>query len=47
MLSGVMANVLDWDMIESKSELLSRDYVKFRINTFMKSIDSLILPAMG
>ena len=46
-LSGVMANVLDCDILVSEFELQSRYYVYFRINTLGKGMSPLIFPAMG
>ena len=44
---GVMVKVLDCGIVVSEFELQSRYHVRFRTNTFGKSLNPLILPAMG
>ena len=42
-----MVKVMDYGIVESEFELQSRYYIHFRVNTFGKGMNSLILPAMG
>ena len=44
---GVMVKAKDSEIVVSKFVLQSRYYVHFRIDTIGKSMNSLILPAMG
>ena len=44
---GVMVKVMDCGIVVSEFELQSRYYVHFRANTLGKSMNPLILPAMG
>ena len=46
-LHGTVANMLDCNIIVSKSELLSFYHVPFWINTLGKDINSLNPPVMG
>ena len=43
----VMVKAMDCGIVESEFELQSRYYVHFRANTLGKSMNPLILPAMG
>ena len=43
-LHSVVANVLDYDIIESEFELQSGHYIHFRTNTLGKGMDFLIHP---
>ena len=44
-LRGVMANVLDYNIVVNKSELQTRYYVRFRTNTLGKGLNPFILPS--
>ena len=46
-LCGVVANVLNYDIVLSEFELQSRYNIRFRINTLGKGMTSLIPSAMG
>ena len=46
-LCGVMVKAMDCGIVVSKFELQSRYYIHFRANTLGKSMNPLILPAMG
>ena len=43
---GVVANVLDCDIVVSEFELQSRYYIPFQTNTLGKDINTLILSAV-
>ena len=43
-LHGVVASVLDYDIIVSEFELQSRNFVLFRADAFGKGMNLLILP---
>ena len=43
---GVVANTLNYDIVESEFKLQSYYYVHFRVNTLKKGMKSLILPAL-
>ena len=45
-LRGVMVKAMDFSIVISEFELQSHFYVPFRINTFGKGMNPLILPAM-
>ena len=45
-LQGVVANILDSDIVVSELEIWSRYYVHFRTNTFLKDMNSLCPPAL-
>ena len=42
-----MVKAIDYEIVVSEFELLSRYYVHFRGNTLGKGMNLLILPAMG
>ena len=44
---SVVANVLDFDSIESEFKFQSHHYVHFQINVIGKSFEPLILSAIG
>ena len=44
---GVVANVLDCDIVVSEFELLSRYYVHFRTNALGKGMNFTYLPVIG
>ena len=44
---GVMVKAMDCEIVVSKFKLQSRYYIHFRTNTLGKSMNPLILPAMG
>ena len=44
---GVMVKAMDCGIVVSEFVLQSRYYVHFRANTLEKSMNTLILPAMG
>ena len=44
---GVMVKAMDYGIVLSEFVLQSRYYVHFRVNTLGKSMNRLILPAMG
>ena len=46
-LRGVVANVVDCDILLSEFELESRYYVHIRANNFRKGMNSLTLPCNG
>ena len=46
-LHGIVANVLDYDILVNKFELLSCYYVHVPTNILEKDMNSFILPAMG
>ena len=46
-LHGVVANVLDYDIIVNEFKIQSYNYAYFQTNTLGKGMNSLIPPAMG
>ena len=44
---GVVANVLDYDIVVNNVELQLPYYIHFRINTLRKGLNTLIPLAMG
>ena len=44
---GIVANVLDCDIVVSEFELKSSYYIHFRNNTLKKGMNPLIPPVMG